>query len=190
MNEEQTLLTLIDRIQRGDRSALEELSRIWYPNVYRYALRFTGKIEMAKEVSQLTFVSITKNIKGLRDPSSFTPWVFRIAANECRNLLRKQKFYEPLEVIHSQKSRERDPLEMMERSEAIESVKKALLTIPEEQREVIILKEYEGLKFREIAKILDTSENTVKSRMYYGLNALKKTLMQNSVKIDVRYEAK
>lgn len=189
MDEKNTLQTLIEKIQKGDKNALEELSKIWYPNVYRYALRFTGKVEMAKEVSQLTFVSITKNIKGLRETSSFTPWVFRIAANECRNLLRKQKFHEPLEVIYSQKAIEKNPLEILERKEAIERVKKALLNIPEEQREVIILKEYEGLKFREIAKILDTSENTVKSRMYYGLNALKKTLMLSRAQIDTHYEA-
>ncbi len=189
MKEERALQALIERIQKGDQNALEELSKIWYPNVYRYALRFTGKVEMAKEVSQLTFVSVTKNIKGLREISSFTPWIFRIAANECRNLLRKQKFHEPLEVIYSQKAIDKNPLEILERNEAIERVKKALLHIPEEQREVIILKEYEGLKFREIAKILDTSENTVKSRMYYGLNALKKNLMLNRAQIDIHYEA-
>ena len=188
LNEEQTIEYLIKKIQAGDDSALEKLSRIWYPNVYRYALRFTGKVEMAKEVAQLTFVSITKNIKGLRDPSSFTPWVFRIAANQCRNLLRKQKFHEPLEVIYSQKANDRRPDEILERSEAIDKVKKALLTIPEEQREVIIMKEYEGLKFREIAQILNTSENTVKSRMYYGLTALKKSLMLSRAQIDIHYE--
>ena len=188
MKEEQTIQLLLKEIQSGDQSALEKLSRIWYPYVYRYALRFTGKVEMAKEVSQLTFVSITKNINGLRDLSSFTPWVFRIAANQCRTLLRKQKFHEPLEVIYSHKANDRDPLQMLEREEAIQRVKKALLTIPEEQREVILLKEYEGLKFREIAKILDTSENTVKSRMYYGLNALKKSLMLSRAQIDIHYE--
>lgn len=189
MNEEQEIQLLLKEIQAGDQSSLEKLSKIWYPYVYRYALRFTGKVEMAKEVSQLTFVSITKNINGLRELSSFTPWVFRIAANQCRTLLRKQKFHEPLEVIYSHKANDRNPLEILERTEAIERVKKALLEIPEEQREVIILKEYEGLKFREIAKILETSENTVKSRMYYGLNALKKTLMLNRAQIDIHYEA-
>lgn len=188
MNEEQTVQFLLTKIQKGDQAALDKLSRIWYPYVYRYALRFTGKIEMAKEVAQLTFVSITKSIKSLREPSSFTPWVFRIAANECRNLLRKQRFHEPLEVVYSNRDSESNPLELLEKSEAIERVKKALLQIPEEQREVIILKEYEGLKFREIAIILDTSENTVKSRMYYGLNALKKTLMLSRAQIDTHYE--
>lgn len=188
MNEEQTVQILLKEIQAGDQIALDKLSKIWYPYVYRYALRFTGKVDMAKEVAQLTFISITKNIKGLREPSSFTPWVFRIAANQCRTLLRKQKFHEPLEVVYSNKASDRNPLEILERSEAIERVKKALLEIPEEQREVILLKEYEGLKFREIAKILDTSENTVKSRMYYGLSALKKTLKLDRAQIDIHYE--
>ena len=167
---------------------MDKLSRIWYPYVYRYALRFTGKVDMAKEVAQLTFVSITKSIGTLREPSSFTPWVFRIAANQCRNLLRKQKFHEPLEVVYSNKANESDPLELLEKSEAIERVKKALLTIPEEQREVIIMKEYEGLKFREIADVLEISENTVKSRLYYGLKSLRKFFLTNQLKKEVYYE--
>ena len=188
LNEEQTVQFLLKEIQAGDQAALEKLSKIWYPYVYRYALRFTGRVEMAKDVAQLTFVSITKSIMSLRESSSFTPWVFRIAANECRNLLRKQRFHEPLEVVYSNKANDRNPLEILERSEAIDRVKKALQCIPEVQREVIILKEYEGLKFREIAKLLDVSENTVKSRMYYGLNALKKTLMLSRAQIDIHYE--
>ena len=72
-----------------------------------------------------------------------------------------------------------NPHKQLVRSQEIQAVKDALMRIPKDQREVIILKEYEGLKFREIAGILDISENTAKARMYYGLNALKKTLNAN-----------
>jgi len=61
------------------------------------------------------------------------------------------------------------------RSEAVVLLHKALLQLPTEQRIVVIMKEYEGLTFREIAEILEESENTIKSRLYYGLRGLKKT---------------
>ncbi|MBT8218457.1 MAG: RNA polymerase sigma factor [Bacteroidia bacterium] len=183
MNKEINVLPLITKIQKGDRQALESLCRSWYPRVYRYALRFTGDEEMAKEASQLTFISVTKGINNLRDPSSYTPWLFRIVANHCRNLHKSKRYHEPEEVLHLTMQTNNNPHRQMERNERIAQVKKALMKIPAEQREVIIMKEYEGLKFREIAAILETSENTVKSRMYYGLNALKKTLTVNKDKI-------
>jgi RNA polymerase sigma-70 factor (ECF subfamily) len=68
-------------------------------------------------------------------------------------------------------------------------LQKALLELSEEQREVVIMKEYEGLKFREIAEILNISENTVKSRMYYGLDGLKKILEKKNInKNTIGYE--
>ena len=67
-------------------------------------------------------------------------------------------------------------------------VLQALQQIPKEQRTIIIMKEYEGLKFREIADMLEISENTAKSRLYYGLKALRKIFESNQMKKDLNYE--
>jgi len=167
---------LIHRIQKGDQQALNTLCQNWYPRVYRYALRFTGEVEAAKEASQLTFVSVTKSIHGLKEPAAYVGWLFRITANHCRNLHKSKRYHESDDSLKVTLMTDSNPHQRMVRSQEIQAVKDALMRIPKDQREVIILKEYEGLKFREIAGILDISENTVKARMYYGLNALKKTL--------------
>jgi len=167
---------LIRRIQNGDQLALNTLCKEWYPRVYRYALRFTGEEEIAKEACQLTFVSVTKSIGGLKEPAAYVGWLFRITANHCRNLYKSKRFHDSDDQLKITLMTDTNPHKQMVKSQEIQAVKDALMRIPKDQREVIILKEYEGLKFREIAEILELSENTVKARMYYGLNALKKTL--------------
>jgi len=176
MHDNQNVEPLIHRIQNGDQLALNALCKEWYPRVYRYALRFTGEVETAKEASQLTFVSVTKSRGGLKEPAAYVGWLFRITANHCRNLYKSKRYYESDDNLKVSLVTDTNPHQMMVRSQKIQAVKDALMRIPKDQREVIILKEYEGLKFREIADILEISENTVKARMYYGLDALKKTL--------------
>ena len=176
MNDNQNVERLIHRIQNGDQLALNALCKEWYPRVYRYALRFTGEVEAAKEVSQLTFVSVVKSIDQLKEPSAYIGWLFKITANHCRSLYRNKRHHESDDDLKVTLFTESNPHRKMVRRQEIQAVKDALMRIPKDQREVIILKEYEGMKFREIAAILELSESTVKARMYYGLNALKKTL--------------
>ena len=77
----------------------------------------------------------------------------------------------------------------MHRTELADILQAALSELNVEQREVVIMKEYEGLKFREIAEVLNISENTVKSRMYYGLDGLRKILdRKNITKDTIGYE--
>src|SRR5690606_41166682 len=78
------------------------------------------------------------------------------------------------------------PHRQLETSQRNQMLHRALDNIPEEQKMIIILKEYEGMKFREIADILELSENTVKSRLYYGLSALRKYFSQNNLEQEVR----
>jgi RNA polymerase sigma-70 factor (ECF subfamily) len=74
-----------------------------------------------------------------------------------------------------------DPSRQAERREQSDAVMRALREIPSEQREVLVLKEFEGLKFREIAEILSCPESTVKSRMYYGLNGVRAALVRDGI---------
>ena len=85
--------------------------------------------------------------------------------------------------------RRENPERQLQQAELSDLLQKCLLEISDEQREVVIMKEYEGLKFREIAEALNISENTVKSRMYYGLDGLKKILEKKKItKETIGYE--
>lgn len=185
---------LIQRAQQGDQNAQGRLVQLWYKRIYNFSFKFFLDHDLAMEVSQKTFISMCKNLAGLQDVIRFKSWLYKIAVNYCREEARKKKGSRALsfDVVwnaetenspawESSSRRTDNPERQFEQSELSEILQNALFQLNDEQREVVIMKEYEGLKFREIAEILNISENTVKSRMYYGLNGLKKILEKKNI---------
>ena len=179
---------LVERIIAGDDAALNSLVWRWEKTIYNFVFRFLGEKEIARDVTQKTFIRVYKNINKLRDARKFSSWIYQIAANLSKDELKKKSnrdtlsidlihensengFHMPNELIEKNISQ---PDSEMNNKQIGTIIQKALNQLPEEQRVVIIMKEYQGLKFKEIAEALDESINTVKSRMYYGLNGLKK----------------
>lgn len=193
---------LIAAAQDGDPVALNQLVKLWYKRIYNFAYKYFGDHDMAMEVTQKTFISMDKNLKSLKDQASFKSWIYRIASNYCHEEIRKQKrkWVFPFMKVQSRDdqdfiqntestNRESNPENEFAQMELKALLKKALTELPEEQRMVVIMKEYEGLKIREIAEAMDISENTVKSRLYYALGSLKKTLEKwNINKETIHYE--
>jgi RNA polymerase sigma-70 factor (ECF subfamily) len=195
--------SLIEEAQHGNSLATGRLVQLWYQKIYNYALKFLGSKELAAEVSQQTFISLHKNIHTLQDKSKFKPWIYTIVANKCREEARRKKRWRifSFDQVLSGKvdadsptweiSRPRDtnPESKYLQSEIGALLKNCIKKLPEGQREVLIMKEYEGLKFREIADILHISENTAKSRLYYAFDALRKMLKKENIsKETVSYE--
>lgn len=182
---------LIREAQSGDRSALNQLFGQWYPRVYNMAYRYFNDEDLAADVSQQTFVYIQKSLEQLRDPQAFRAWMYRTAINCCHSLARrKHRRQMTMEALGAENNHHRPltPYQELDRKERSRIVLAVLQQIPEEQREVIVMKEYEGLKFREIAEVLQLSENTVKSRLYYGLKAMRKLLEDCRLHKDLLYE--
>lgn len=194
--------TLIVRAKTGDQSAQGKLVQLWYKRIYNFGYKFFLDHDMAMEVSQRTFISMCKNLQSLQDTGRFKPWLYKIAVNYCREEARKKKGNRSLPfdlvwnheaeespVWESSGQRHDNPERQLQQRELSEILQSALLELSEEQREIVIMKEYEGLKFREIAEVLNISENTVKSRMYYGLDGLKKILERRNInKNTIGYE--
>jgi RNA polymerase sigma-70 factor (ECF subfamily) len=119
--------------------------------------------------------------------------MYQIALNLCRDHLRRRTRWKFLAFDSDEPAVQRrvesrveagaapDPAAALERDEQRRAIRKALRTLSPEQREVLVLKEFEGMKFKEIAEILGCPESTVKSRMYYGLTALKSALSQQGI---------
>ncbi|HYG19557.1 MAG TPA: RNA polymerase sigma factor [Ohtaekwangia sp.] len=181
--------TLITRARQGDQNAQGKLVQLWYKRIYNFSFKFFLDHDMAMEVSQKTFISMCRNLAGLQDIARFKSWLYKIAVNYCREEARKKKNsrslsfdtvwnHEAEESPQWESSRQRahNPESHYRQMELSDILQEALLELNVEQREVVIMKEYEGLKFREIAEVLNISENTVKSRMYYGLDGLRKIL--------------
>lgn len=174
--------TLVKKVQQGDMTAFNLLIERWHSKIHRFAYRFFADDDEANEITQKTFIKVYQKVNHLNEPGNFSPWIYRVANNLCLDELKRagRRKSSPLEawVEQASESDHNSPAEVLETKELGEWIQKALLTLPDEQRVVVILKEYEGLKFREIADILEEPVNTVKSRMYYGLKALRRVLKQ------------
>ncbi len=180
---------LFQQVRDGVPQAFSLLVRRWEPRIYNFVLRYAGDRELAAEICQLTFIRLYKKSRSLRDASKFSTWLYQIALNIARDQLNYRRRWQSvsldgLEEPQMERTlagpRPADHLRTQPDRQLLlgnlnDVLSKALGLLPEEQRTVVIMKHYEELKFREIAEILDIPENTVKSRMYYGLAALKKT---------------
>ncbi|MEO1052344.1 MAG: RNA polymerase sigma factor [Bacteroidota bacterium] len=180
---------------KGDRDALSKLVSLWYKRIYNFTFKYFSDHDLAMETCQRTFISVYKSIHKLESPERFKSWLYRIAINYCHEEERRSK--KKLGIAFSRFSKDEeqedkvgnqeatgtfyDPEKQYQRNELSELLLEALGEVNEEQRAVLIMKEYEGLKFREIADVLGISENTAKSRLYYGLNALKKILEKRNI---------
>ena len=169
---------------KGDVSAFNEIVARWESRLYNFVYRYIGDAEEAKDITQESFVRAYSHLEGFRGQSKFSSWLYQIALNLCRSKLRRRRSRPMVSIddreednpLFSLPDERATPAEhTLERERAV-AVREALAQLPEAQRTVIILKEYNGLKFREIAEILDTPESTVKSRLYHGLEDLAQAL--------------
>jgi RNA polymerase sigma factor (sigma-70 family) len=194
--------TLVTRAKDGDQNAQGKLVQLWYKRIYNFGYKFFMDHDLAMEISQKTFISMCKNLQSLQDNARFKSWLYKIAVNYCREETRKKKGDRSLsfDVVWNRDAEESpkwessgqrydNPESQLQRVELADILQEALNELNVEQREVVIMKEYEGLKFREIAEVLNISENTVKSRMYYGLDGLRKILDRKNINKDtIGYE--
>ena len=186
--------TLIARAKEGDQHAQGKVVQLWYKRIYNFSYKFFLDHDLAMEVSQKTFISMCRNLPALQDNARFKSWLYKIAVNYCREEVRKKKGKRSLSFDdvwnrdaedsprwETSAHQTDDPDRQLQQRELSDVLQSALLELNNEQREVVIMKEFEGLKFREIAEVLNISENTVKSRMYYGLDGLRRILERRNM---------
>jgi len=167
---------LIRKARRGDVEAYNLLISRWEKRVYNYLLRIVGDREEALDLSQDVFLKAYQNLRKLDDPARFAAWLFRIAHNEAFSAFRKRR---PERDTAGQAEFSGDEIAGREGVFPIElsiAVTTALSRLPEEQREAVVLKIYQGFKFEEMADILSCPVSTAKSRLYTALDVLKSQL--------------
>jgi RNA polymerase sigma-70 factor (ECF subfamily) len=179
---------LVLSVRQGDTSSLGVLVRRWEGPLFRFVFRLIQRHDDAQDVCQETFLRVLRRADRFREGSRFSTWMYQIALNLCRDRRRRDRRWSRVVVDHELDESTAPvhdfrggsgPERNAERREAQDRVRRAMDSIPREQREVLILKEFEGLRFREIARILDCPESTVKSRMYYGLRGLKEAMSRD-----------
>ncbi len=172
---------IIERTLAGETDAFSLLVQRWERHIYGLSLRMLGRDEDAREVCQETFLAAFRNLRKFRGEAKFSSWLYRIALNACHSRLRKQGAVVEQSIDQEDDDGRRFELaengvenlpERLQRDQRAELVRKALQALPAEMRQVIIMKEYEELKFSEIAEILQIPVSTVKSRLYAGLQQM------------------
>ena len=164
----------------GDGGCFGELVTRWERKIYGFIYRHVGDREEARDLTQETFAKAYKNLGRLSDPGKFSSWLYKIALNECRMRFRRRR-WDTVPLPDSveatlEKADQPTPEQALASKERVQLLRQTLLKLPEEQKTVILMKEYQGLKFREIAEILDLPLSTVKSRMYLGLKTLRRLM--------------
>ena len=180
---------LVARSMGGDLDSFNQLVLRWERPIYALAYRVIGREEDARDVAQETFLRAFRALKGFKGQAKFSSWLYRITLNLCRDWIRRERrtpvVQAPEGVDVIELAGESTPSESIEelvsRHEIGRAVGKAMSQLPEEQRTAIILKEYHGLTFQEIADLLDCPLSTVKTRLYQGLTVLRKQLREAGV---------
>lgn len=175
---------LVARSKTGDTDSFNQLVKRWERPIFALAYRTLGREQDARDITQETFLRAFRALGGFKGDAKFSSWLYRIALNLCRDWMRKDRrtpvVAVPEGVEMEQLAAEGGPSETVEdlaaRAELSGIVRTAMEKLPAEQRESIILKEYHGLTFQEVADLMKCPLSTVKTRVYQGLSTLRKEL--------------
>lgn len=191
-----TLFTLSDeqamwRVQQhADEDAFAQLVRRWEQPIRNLCVRMTGDLHKGQDLTQEAFVRVFEKRQLYQPDAKFSTWLWRIALNLCYDEQRRIKRRSETamenaegETVIELVADDDSPVEQAEAGERAEMVRRALVRLPETYRTVLVLRHYEGLKFREIADVLDIPEGTVKSRMVEALGQMERLLQNDMSKI-------
>lgn len=183
--------TLMLRYQQGDRAAFAQLVRRHQASLYNFALRQVRTPQVAEDVVQESFVRVVQKATDFKHEARFTTWIYTITRNLCTDHLRKSALrrHPSLDESRGEEGegptlgeQTADPRASVEReatgTELKQRIASAVDTLPDEQREVFLLREIANLPFKEIADVTGVPENTVKSRMRYALERLQEALAE------------
>lgn len=164
---------MIKKIQNGDKNAMDLLINKYYRAIFSFFYKNIGRYHQSKDLTQEVFVKMAVGIARYRPKKSFKSWLFTIASNHLKNYYRtlsRHPEYEELAEEFAALDNE------LTNAEVKNDVRVALALLPTEQRETIILRYCNDFSIKEISKITGAKETTVKARIRYGLEKLKKEL--------------
>jgi RNA polymerase sigma-70 factor (ECF subfamily) len=180
---------LVEEFQRGDPYAFDVLVGRWDRKIQGAIYRIMGPEEDARDLCQETLLKAYRALGTFKKEARFSSWLYQIALNVCRDRLRRRKSRPQVsldELMDAGEiapfSRGPSPLDLIEARDLSRVVAAAVDSLPQEQREVVVLKEYQGLTFLEIAEALEIPISTVKTRLYRGLSLLRQRLERQGIR--------
>jgi RNA polymerase sigma-70 factor, ECF subfamily len=176
---------LVARTTAGDLDSFNQLVLRWERPIYALAYRTLGREEDARDVVQEAFLRAYRGLHGFKGEAKFSSWLYRITLNLCRDWNRRERRTpivqvpegsDPIDLVDAHTPPVDSVEDLVARREMSQAVARAMAELPEEQRTAILLKEYQGLTFQEIADTLGCPLSTVKTRLYQGLSVLRRRL--------------
>ncbi|HSP06553.1 MAG TPA: sigma-70 family RNA polymerase sigma factor [Acidobacteriota bacterium] len=173
MNEQPSDIELIDRCLNHDEAAWELIISRYKRKVFGIAYKFTGRFEEAEDLTQEVFFKVYKALHSYKKEQDFSWWLVSISRNACidyyRSVKRERKILSgDVNDLKNFKFQGLTPQGNMEAAERARSVRQSLSELPEDLRHVLILRDLQGLSYKEIADQLNLAEGTVKSRIHRG----------------------
>jgi len=165
--------------QQGDRQAFGELVRLHRPGVLNVVYRMCGDAALAEDAAQDAFLRAWQHLGRYNPRFAFRGWVYRIALNLALDALRRERPTTDLDAEPLVSGAE-GPEALLERKQQAEQVQRAVLNLPPASRAVLVLREYEGLSYHEIAEALDIPMGTVMSRLNYARGQLRQALSRHA----------
>lgn len=179
---------LVHQAQSGDRNAFNGLVHIHAQGVLNVIYRMCGDAQLAEDAAQETFLRAWQNLPSYRTGTPLRNWLYRIAVNAGTDMLRKNRRILPDDIEDLKLTDGGPSLEsLVSQNERIKLVQKAILSLPDASRAVLVLREYEGLSYQEISSTLDIPVGTVMSRLNYARNTLKAKLQPQLSLLEVEH---
>lgn len=167
---------IIEKVLGGDANAFEELVLKYEKTVYNLALRMVGDRDDAFDMTQEAFIKAYGSLSSFRGDSKFSVWIYRITTNVCLDFLRSKSRKQQVSLTVSDDDDEdaqldipdpsSDPEQQLMQKMSMQSVEEGLKTLPDKQRQILVMRELGGMSYAEIGKALSLEEGTVKSRIF------------------------
>lgn len=167
---------IVRKVLGGDANAFETLVLEYEKNVYNIALRMTGNSEDAADMTQEAFIKAYNSLQSFRGDSKFSVWLYRIVSNVCLDFLRSKNRRPTVSLSVEDDDGEDAQLDVADESQSPEllldrkltrdSVRRGLDSLPPDYRQILLLREIQGLSYDEIAQALSLEVGTVKSRIF------------------------
>lgn len=175
----------------GKSEAFDEIVKRWERKIFALCFGMLSREDEARDAVQETFVSAYRNLKNFRGEAKVSSWLHRIAINQCLTKKRREKsraetFLEEEKSVEERyfvAPSDKSPVQQIEKIERNRYVKQAVLSLPPDLRQVIVMKEFEEMTFQEIADTLGLPLSTVKSRLYTALKQLRLKLEKVSLEV-------
>lgn len=180
-------LEIVDRVLAGDNEAFSGIIQDYQNRIFRYVYSKVYDYDEALDMTQEIFVMTMESLKSFRRESKFSTWLYSIMVNYCKNYRKKRERYAVIPITRGDGAEEfelqipddrEDPARDIIDGDSLRIVKEELFNLPDDYREILILRDIEGLSYNDIVRVLGINLSSVKVRIHRGRAMLKKRLAE------------